>query len=35
MPKEARKKVKDTHNNMKEKSQDHEYDHQTNGDPNP
>lgn len=35
VPEEAHDKVKDFDNNVKEKAEDHEHDHQTNDDPNP
>jgi len=35
MPKETKYKLDDMNNNMKEKAQYYEQDHQTNNDPNP
>ena len=35
MPKETQDEVKDFYNNVKEKAEDNEHDHQTNDDPNP
>jgi hypothetical protein len=35
MPKETHDKVKDANNNVKGKTENHEYDHQANDDPNP
>jgi hypothetical protein len=35
MPEEAQNEVKDFYNNVKEKTEDHEHDHQTKDDPNP